>query len=130
MAVQADFPVMAARLRSIVEAHADGLLFTKYPTEAVKLECPPVTAPSDYVAGTRIGKSYVNYYFMPVYGMPELLLDISPALRRGMQGKACFNFTRIDEPLFAELEALTATGIARFRDWQPPARAKSAPSLR
>jgi hypothetical protein len=39
-----------------------------------------------------------------------------------MQGKACFNFTRIDEPLFAELTELTATGIERFLDWQPPER--------
>ena len=34
---------------------------------------------------------------MPVYGLPELLADISPELRRRMQGKACFNFTRVDE---------------------------------
>lgn len=122
MAVGADFPVVAARLRSIIEAHADGLLFTEGPTGAVKLERPPGTAPSDYVAGTRIGKRYVSYYFMPVYGMPELLDGISPELRRRMQGKVCFNFTRVDDTLFAELATLTADGIARYRDWQPPAR--------
>ena len=31
-----------------------------------------------------------------------------PELRRRMQGKACFNFTRVDEALFAELATLTA----------------------
>jgi hypothetical protein len=30
-----------------------------------------------------------------------------------MQGKSCFNFTALDEPLFAEVETLTAKGIAR-----------------
>ena len=117
-----DFAAVAARLRAILEAYADSLKFTEFPTGAVKLERPPGDAPSDYVAGTRIGKTYVSYYLMPVYGLPELLDGISPELRRRMQGKACFNFTRVDETLFAELATLTATGIDRFRDWRPPER--------
>jgi hypothetical protein len=119
----ADFGPVAVRLRAIIEAHADGLLFTAGPG-GVKLERAPGGHPWDYVAGTRVGKNYVSYYFMPAYGMPELLDGVSPELRRRMQGKACFNFTRIDEPLFAELATLTARGIARFRDWQPPARSR------
>lgn len=121
-AAAADFPAVAARLRAIIEGHAGGLLFSASPSGEVKLEKPPGGQPWDYVAGLRIGKSYVSYYLMPVYGMPELLDGISPELRRRMQGKACFNFTRVDEPLLAELAALTATGIAVYRDWQPPAR--------
>ena len=118
----ADFPIVAARLRAILEANADGMKLTADPSGAVKLERLPATAPQDYVAGTRIGKTYVSYYLMPVYGMPELLAGVSPELRRRMQGKACFNFTRVDETLLAELAVLTADGIARFRDWQPPER--------
>ena len=94
-----DFPAVAARLRSIIEANADGLLFSgSSPNGDVKLEKPPGGHPWDYVAGTRVGKSYVSYYLMPVYGLPELVDGISPELKRRMQGKACFNFTRIDEP--------------------------------
>ena len=33
-----------------------------------------------------------------------------------MQGKSCFNFTRVDEALFEELDGLTARGIAGFRE--------------
>jgi hypothetical protein len=117
-----DFPAVAARLRSIIERNADGLLFTASPAGDAKLEKPPGGHPWDSVAAVRVGKSYVSYYLMPVYGMPELLAGVSPELKRRMQGKACFNFTRIDEALLAELEALTATGIDRFRDFQPPAR--------
>ena len=47
---------------------------------------------------------------MPIYVQPSLLDDISPALKRRMQGKSCFNFAKVDEPLFAELEALTKRG--------------------
>jgi hypothetical protein len=117
-----DFPAVAARLRSIIEVHADGLLLSASPAGDVKLERPPGGHPWDYVAGIRVGKNYVSYYLMPVYGIPELLSGISPELRRRMQGKACFNFTRVDEPLFDELATLTATGIDRFRSWQPPDR--------
>jgi len=68
--------------------------------------------PWGYVAGTRVGKRYVSYYLMSVYGQPDLLESLSPELRRRMQGKSCFNFATVDEPLFAELETLTAKGIA------------------
>lgn len=118
----ADYSAVAARLRAMVEAHADGLIFTEDPTGGVKLERAPGGHPWDYVAGTRIGKNYVSYYFMPVYMAPALLESLSPELRRRMQGKACFNFTRVDEALLAELATLTATGIERFRDWQPSER--------
>ncbi len=118
-----DFPAVAARLRSIIEANADGLLFSgSSPNGDVKLEKPPGGHPWDYVAGIRVGKSYVSYYLMPVYGLPELVDGISPELKRRMQGKACFNFTRVDEALFSELATLTATGIERYRHFEPPER--------
>jgi len=47
---------------------------------------------------------------MPVYGDPRLLVDMSPELRRRMQGKSCFNFTRVDEGLLTELTDLTRRG--------------------
>ena len=59
---------------------------------------------------------------MPVYVFPDLLDGISPELRRRMQGKSCFNFARVDTPLFAELETLTATCIERMRTWRPTPR--------
>ena len=122
MAAAADFPGVAARLRAILEPYGDRLLWQAGPSGDAKLERAPGGHPWDYIAGVRLGKSYVSYYLMPVYGMPDLLDTMSPELRRRMQGKACFNFTRIDESLFAELTALTATGIERYRDFKPPER--------
>lgn len=64
-------------------------------------------------AGVRINKRYVSYYFMPIYGaMPR---GISPALKKRMQGKACFNLTHPDRALLAELAALTKRG---WSDWK------------
>ncbi len=36
---------------------------------------------------------------------------MSPELRRRMQGKSCFNFTTVDEPLFAELACVVEAGL-------------------
>jgi hypothetical protein len=69
--------------------------------------------PTTWFGGVRINKRYVSYYFMPIYVEPALLKGISPALRRRMQGKSCFNFTSVDEALFAELGEITRRGYDR-----------------
>ncbi len=60
--------------------------------------------------GVNAGKRYVSYHLMSVYMDPELLESMSPELRRRMQGKSCFNFTKVDDALFDELSAITAKG--------------------
>jgi len=66
-----------------------------------------------YFGGVHIKKNYVSFYLMPVYANPDLLSDISSGLRKRMQGKSCFNFKKVDEALFAELERLTDRAV----DW-------------
>lgn len=62
---------------------------------------------------------------MCVYMGPGLLEGMSPELRRRMQGKSCFNFTKVDEGLFDELSAITAKGRGLYaaKGWlaTPPA---------
>jgi hypothetical protein len=60
-----------------------------------------------WFGGVRPGKAYVSYHLMPVYTHPALLASLSPALKKRMQGKSCFNFRTADPALFAELEVLT-----------------------
>jgi hypothetical protein len=69
-----------------------------------------------WFGAVRVGKRYVSYYLMPVYACPDLLEVMSPALKKRMQGKSCFNFTRVDDTLFNELEVLTSLGYKRFKD--------------
>jgi hypothetical protein len=66
--------------------------------------------------GVRLGKNYVSYYLMSVYATAEESKPMSIELRKRMQGKACFNFTAIDEPLFKELAKITKEGAKRFSD--------------
>jgi hypothetical protein len=109
----ADFEAVEARLRRIFAPYRDRLTVSKEGPGGIYLEMPGYEGkPWGYVGGTRVGKSYVSYYLMGAYD-GGLQGSMSPELRKRMQGKTCFNFTKIDEPLFAELEDLTAKAIAR-----------------
>jgi hypothetical protein len=64
----------------------------------------------------RLGKAYVSFHLVPLYMNPKLTKTISPALKKRMQGKACFNFKSDPEPeLMTELKRLTE---ASFKDWK------------
>jgi hypothetical protein len=120
----ADLNAVHARLRAILEPYRRSLVATKDGPGGLALEVPGLEGkPWGYVAGTRLGKRYVSYYLMPVYASPELQQGLSPELRKRMQGKSCFNFSAIDEPLFAELADVTARGIPAFTE---RARAEAA----
>jgi hypothetical protein len=107
-----DLTAVHARLASILQSHRRDLALTTDSPTGVTLEAPGFEGkPWGYVAGTRLGKRYVSYYLMGVYTRPELVADVSPRLRARMQGKSCFNFTKVDRDLFEELEAVTTKAI-------------------
>ena len=53
---------------------------------------------------------------MPVYMYPQLLKDVSPELKKRMQGKSCFNFKKVEPELFRELAELTRKGAEKFKE--------------
>lgn len=109
----ADLQAVEARLRRIFDPYRDSLSVSREGPDGIYLETPgDEGTPWGYVGGTRVGKRYVSYYLMGAYD-GGLQSQMSPELRQRMQGKTCFNFTKIDEGLVAELETLTATAIAR-----------------
>jgi hypothetical protein len=110
-----DFDAVDRRLRAILEPLRQRLTVTKDGPDGLVLEVPGLEGkPWGYFAGVRRGKRYVSYYLMSVYASPELLATMSPALRRRMQGKSCFNFTSVDEPLLDELARLTEASHEPF----------------
>jgi hypothetical protein len=114
----ADLSTVFARLKQIMQPFAGrGLRPQPDTAQDFTLIGPPVARSKGreiWFGAVQIKKNYVSFHLMPVYAFPDLLADISPALRKRMQGKSCFNFTRIDEGLFAELEQLAQAGYARF----------------
>ena len=106
-----DLDAVHDRLRAILDPYRGDLSVTREGPGGMALEVPGLEGkPWGYVAGTRLGKRYVSFYLMPVYGDPRLLADMSAELRKRMQGKSCFNFTRVDEGLLTELTDLTRRG--------------------
>ena len=121
MSKQADFETVFAALKQILQKQARRFTVTAdtpshYSLDAGYSEKYKRTI---FFGSAQIKKNYVSYYLMPVYMFPELLAEISPELKKRMQGKACFNFKTVDKALFAELNALTKASLARVKrgDW-------------
>ena len=110
----ADLAPVEARLRAIVDAYRDRLVVgSVYGLETLTR---PDAKAHDFFAFVKPGTSYVSLYLKPVYTWPDLLDDISPALRKRLQGsRTAFSFAVVDEPLLAELEALLERAFRRYR---------------
>jgi len=68
-----------------------------------------------WFGSVRVGKAYVSFHLLPLYMHPPLTKTISAALKKRMQGKACFNFKSDPEPeLMTELKRLTE---ASYKEW-------------
>lgn len=118
MPVRADFAPVFAGLRSILAEYAPNLRVVHDKPDDYYLDTHTI-GPNKrpiFFGGVRVGKGYVSYYLMPIYdGKTGLLDGISPALRKHMQGKACFNFKTVDPPLFKELKELTRRGYLSWK---------------
>ncbi|HEX5706683.1 MAG TPA: hypothetical protein VFX96_05275 [Pyrinomonadaceae bacterium] len=114
-----DFAAVHATLKEIMRPYERGAL--KAATDKPGDYCligPPTEASKGrdvWFGAVQARKNYVSYHLMPVYAFPELLEGISPALRKRMQGKSCFNFKEVDAELFGELRKLTERGYKRFK---------------
>ena len=109
----ADFSIIFARLRAILQEHASKFLVTADTTDEYCLE---IKYSAKFkkgfpVAWVKSSKSYVSFHFMPIYFAPSLQKVLSSGLKARMQGKSCFNFKVVDEKLFEELRQLTAKGF-------------------
>lgn len=112
-----NFPVVFKHLRSILTPYSARLTITADTADSYSLDGPYSEEWKKVVffGAAQIKKNYVSFYLMPVYMFPELLKDVSPALTKHMQGKSCFNFTKVEPDLFAELAELTKSGVERFK---------------
>jgi len=112
------FGEVFARLKAVMQAHAGEMRVEQDQPGIYLLIGPymPRYKKELWFGKVEAGKSYVSYHLMPVYMFPDLLDGVSAALRKRMQGKSCFNFTAVNETLFAELAELTRLGVERCRD--------------
>ena len=112
-----EFPIVFEHLKKILVPFASKLTLKIDSPNTYYLDGPySETYKKELFFGSvQIKKSYVSFYLMPVYMYPDLLKDISPELKKHMQGKSCFNFKQVEPVLFKELAALTKKGCERFK---------------
>ncbi len=116
MPTQTEFPKIFKNLKSILKPYASKLTVKSDTAENYYLE----SAYSEkwkkelFFGAVQTKKNYVSFYLMPVYMYPDLLKNISPELKKHMQGKSCFNFKKMEKSLFDELSQLTKQGFERF----------------
>jgi hypothetical protein len=113
-----DFPLVFDALRNLLKPYETSLVIERDQEGDYSLNTS-YTGPNKkpvWFGGVQIKKNYVSFHLMPVYIFPDLLEKITPALKKHMQGKSCFNFSKMDPRLFAELAELTQAGVERFRE--------------
>jgi hypothetical protein len=115
---QTDFEATFRALKAIIEPFEPRLVRVHDAPDNYYLDTPHIQKNGQplYFGSVRVGKKYVSFHLMPVYLWPELLEEISPELKRRMQGKSCFNFSVPDPVLFGELTELTRAGFDRYRE--------------
>jgi hypothetical protein len=116
-----DFSIVFEQLKKILKPYAPKLTITADTATSYSLDGPYSEKWQKVIffGAAQIKKNYVSFYLMPVYMFPELLKEISPELKKHMQGKSCFNFKQVEPDLFKELKDLTRKGVEKFRSKNP-----------
>lgn len=116
MTVQTEFPSVFKKLKSIIKPYSSKLVIKIDTPEGFSLDgaYSKKWKKEIFFGAAQIKKNYVSFYLMPVYMYPDLLKNISPELKKRMQGKSCFNFKKVETTLFDELAHLTQRGFERF----------------
>jgi len=68
-----------------------------------------------YFAGAIIQKSFVGFYYMPVYGNPEMKKLFSPELLALLKGKSCFHIKTLDARLLRQIKSALAAGFKQYK---------------
>jgi hypothetical protein len=120
-AQKADYTAAFDALKRVLGKHARRLAVkTDTPTEYTLVTKSPSPYPQHkgqpmWFGCVRLGKAYASFHLLPLYMNPSLTKTIAPALKKRMQGKACFNFKAAPEPdALVELRRLTDAGL---KEW-------------
>lgn len=112
-----DFSSVFEKLKSILKPYAEKLTLKVDTSDTYYIDGPysEKWKKQLFFGSAQVKKNYVSFYLMPVYMYPDLLNDISPELKKRMQGKSCFNFKKVEPDLFDELAVLTRKSVEKFQ---------------
>jgi hypothetical protein len=111
-----DFPDVFVKLQSLLRSFETHLIVKTNSSEKYSLDTPysEKYQKEMFFGAVVIMKNYVSYHLMPIYMFPELLENLTPTLKKRLQGKSCFNFKTISETELLELQALTLASFEKF----------------
>ena len=117
MASKNELPLVFEQLKNLLRPYAEKLTLKADTSDSYYIDGPysEKWEKELFFGSAQIKKIYVSFYLMPVYMYPDLLKDVSPELKKHMQGKSCFNFKKVEPELFQELSELTKKGAERFQ---------------
>lgn len=110
-------PTLFSALRAMLLPHRSSLSVVHDDPEHFYANCARSDAKGkeQFFCAIKVSGRKHLFHFMPVYDFPELIDTISPALKKRMQGKSCFNFDTIEPPLMTELSGLVKQGANRYK---------------
>lgn len=108
---------MFAALRDLLLTHKDALAVAHDTDTHFYANCRDAGSrgKAQFFGAVKVSARKHAFHFMPVYDFPELVLGLSPALKKRMQGKSCFNFEVLDPTLLQELQQLIEQGVSRYK---------------
>jgi len=116
-----DLPKIFSRLRSLLASYSPPLAVAtdfpgRYGLSSIKeIEIAGREKHELSFATVIIQKTYVGFYFMPIYTHPALLASIPEDLRKLLKGKSCFHVKTLPPALFIQLGKLTKEGFRLYK---------------
>jgi hypothetical protein len=129
-------------LEMLMEPTTDQYVIFSHLKELLEAYCPPLVAKVDesgrydlvsikdvviagrkrseiYFASVIIQKSYVGFYYMPIYSDPEIKKFFPAELLLLLKGKSCFHIKRLDDRLLEQVRTALQDGFALYkeREW-------------
>ncbi|CAG0987976.1 hypothetical protein ANAEL_02129 [Anaerolineales bacterium] len=116
MNIKPEFSLIFEKLKSILQPYSQKLIVKTDTVDNFSLDgaYSAKWKKELFFGAAQVRKNYVSFYLMPVYMYPDLLENVSPELKKHMQGKSCFNFKKIEPAPFDELAQLTRQAYKRF----------------
>jgi hypothetical protein len=106
---EAELAAVQSRLEAILDPYRDRL--EAFEIYGVPMLRRPGAKAHDWFAGVNRGNGVVRFSFLPMHAHPELLDDLSPAVRKRKSGASLFTFSSVDDETIRELEQLLARGF-------------------
>lgn len=69
-----------------------------------------------FFAGLIIQKSYVGFYFMPIYTDTDLKEVFKPELLKLLKGKSCFHIKKLDDELKSQIREALELGFELYKE--------------